>query len=251
LLALLLLGGRQMGLAVLMHETAHRSFFASNRLNDWLGRWLTAAPLNLPMDAYRDIHLRHHRYAGSDRDPDLVLIRGYPAKPASLARKFMRDVFGLTAIKDLTVQAKRATLRSLAPTVAVNAAMAVGLWLCGIGWTYLLWIAAYLFVYPMIIRLRLMGEHGSARAATDPDVRNNTTTVSAGPFEKLFIAPNGVHFHLEHHLLASVPIYRLGAMHRLLDSRGFFAGADCVRRSYVEVISRCMAADGKSHVAPA
>jgi len=34
--------------------------------------------------------------------------------------------------------------------------------------------------------------------------------------------PLGVSYHLEHHMMASVPIYNLPKMHRLLKRKGFY-----------------------------
>ena len=45
LLALVLLGGRQLGLSVLMHECGHRSLFKSAQLNDVVGQWFCALPV--------------------------------------------------------------------------------------------------------------------------------------------------------------------------------------------------------------
>ncbi len=44
-LALFLIGARQLGLAVLMHEASHRSLFRDRRTNDWVGNWLCAYPV--------------------------------------------------------------------------------------------------------------------------------------------------------------------------------------------------------------
>ncbi len=44
-LAILLLGGRQMGLAVLMHEAGHKTLFRTQSLNEWIGNWLCAYPV--------------------------------------------------------------------------------------------------------------------------------------------------------------------------------------------------------------
>lgn len=38
LLAIILLGGRQLALGVVVHETGHRSLFTSPRVNDFCGR---------------------------------------------------------------------------------------------------------------------------------------------------------------------------------------------------------------------
>ena len=45
LLAILLLGGRQLGLAVLMHEAGHKTLFKSQGLNEWVGQWHCAYPV--------------------------------------------------------------------------------------------------------------------------------------------------------------------------------------------------------------
>src|SRR5689334_11571918 len=45
LVALAILGGRQLGLAVLIHEATHQSLFTSRRLNDFMASWFAAYPL--------------------------------------------------------------------------------------------------------------------------------------------------------------------------------------------------------------
>lgn len=249
-IAVLLIAGRQMGLAVLMHECAHRSLFRTRRWHDTLGQWLVAAPMNLPMAAYWQVHGRHHRHGGTTRDPDLVLVRGYPATPASLARKFGRDLAGLTGARDLLAQARRFTLERDFRFLVVHAVLLAGLSLAGIGWTYALWWLAYLSPYQLIFRLRLIGEHGTAVDRSDPDVRGHTTTVPASPLERLLLAPHGVSYHVEHHLLPGTPIYRLAQAHRLLKQRGCFSGHDCLRASYADVLRRAVAPDGRSRVPP-
>jgi fatty acid desaturase len=250
LTAVWLIGARQMGLAVLMHECAHRTFFRTPGFNQSLGAWLTAAPMNIPMAQYREVHLRHHRHGGSGRDPDLVLVRGYPATGASLLRKFLRDASGITGLKDLAGQVRRFRLTRDWRFPVVHAAVLTPLALAGAAWTYPLWWLAYLTAYQIVLRLRLMGEHGTAINRCDPDPRVHTTTVRAGPLQRLLVAPHGVAWHLEHHLLPSAPIYRLGALHRLLAARHFFDGFDCLRDHYGQIIRSCVSPTGHSRVAP-
>jgi fatty acid desaturase len=42
--AWLVLPGRQLSLAVLMHEAGHGSLFKTRALNQWVGQWLCALP---------------------------------------------------------------------------------------------------------------------------------------------------------------------------------------------------------------
>ncbi|HSI02753.1 MAG TPA: fatty acid desaturase, partial [Reyranella sp.] len=44
-LAVMVIGARQLGLAILMHDAAHGLLFESRRLNEWVGTWLCAAPV--------------------------------------------------------------------------------------------------------------------------------------------------------------------------------------------------------------
>ena len=69
-------------------------------------------------------------------------------------------------------------------------------------------------------------------------------------WERLLIAPNYVNYHLEHHLSAAVPCYRLKPLHKLLTEKGFFDGFDCLSHGYVDVVKRAMRTD-KVELAPA
>ncbi len=70
LLALFVIGTRQLGLAVVMHEAAHRTFFKSRALNDWAGNWLCGYPVWSDLHPYRPYHLQHHARTGTPEDPD-------------------------------------------------------------------------------------------------------------------------------------------------------------------------------------
>jgi fatty acid desaturase len=87
---------------------------------------------------------------------------------------------------------------------------------CGIAWTYLLWVVAYLTVFMLVIRIRQVAEHAAVPDLFDPDVRMNTRTVDAPWWQRLVFAPFGVNYHLEHHFMASVPSYKLGELRQLL-----------------------------------
>jgi len=70
-LALFIIGARQLGMAVVMHESAHRTLFANRRLNDWVGNWLASYPVWTDPGPYRTYHLKHHAHTGVKGDPDL------------------------------------------------------------------------------------------------------------------------------------------------------------------------------------
>ncbi len=236
----LVLGGRSLGLGILVHDAAHQTLFTSKRLNEWAGKWLFGGLPNVPYAAYREGHLRHHRAAGTPDDPDLAFVDGYPASRASLARKLLRDVSGVTGAKNIAYQAASFRLDKQRPFLLAHAAL-IGLLLClHHVEAYACWWLAQLFVLPLLMRLRVMGEHGGVDDHFDADPRANTATTLAGPLARLLCAPNHVNFHLEHHFAPGVPSYRLREMHRRLAARGCYDGWHCVAASYLQVVRRCL-----------
>jgi fatty acid desaturase len=247
LLAVLLLGGRQLGLAVMMHEAGHRSLFRSDSLNRICGQWLAAYPVLGDCEAYASSHREHHRLAGTAEDPDLPNYRSYPVGKASFRRKLWRDLSGQTGLRLLAGTLRGAGNRlmmrdgergsAVGRGLLVNALLLAVLTAAGAPWLYLLWVAAYLTSYPLVARIRQVAEHGAVRDLYDPDPRLNTRTTIASWYERLLLCPNHVNYHLEHHLLAAVPAHRLGAMHRLLKERGFYDDyPDAIVHGYLNVI---------------
>jgi fatty acid desaturase len=109
--ALFLIGARQLGLAVLMHEASHRSLFANRSVNDWAGQWLCAYPIWSDTVVYRPYHLQHHAHTGTERDPDLGLVKPFPITRASLRRKIWRDLSGQTGVKFARAAFRRSVAR--------------------------------------------------------------------------------------------------------------------------------------------
>ena len=229
LLAMPLLAGRQLGLAVLTHEAGHRTLFRTPWLNDVVGQWLCALPVFNDMPSYARGHLRHHQKAGTHEDPDLPNYAAYPVSRESFRRKVVRDLTGQTGVKFLaaimrgaagvTSREQRDSALPFIQQLFMQLLLFLLLALCGIGWAYLLWLGAFLTVYMLIIRVRQVAEHAAVPDLYDPDPRLNTRTVEAPWWQRLFLAPNGVNYHMEHHFMASVPCYRLAALRRHLRER--------------------------------
>jgi fatty acid desaturase len=114
------------------------------------------------------------------------------------------------------------------------------LWALGIGWTYLLWVIAYLTVFMLVIRVRQVAEHAAVPDLYNTDPRLNTRTVEAPWWQRVVFAPNSVNYHLEHHFMASVPCYRLKALHAHLKAVGALDGVP-VFRGYGQVLRHAVA----------
>lgn len=245
MISILLLGGRQLGLSVLVHECGHRSLFATRHLNETCGNWLAGYAVFLDMDKYARGHLIHHRTAGTHDDPDLPNYQDYPISKESFYRKVWRDLTGQTAVKligslarsgqDQRSHGEKEPASSsndqksnnkanhvLRNSFVVNGIMLLLLTLLAHPALYLLWVIAYFTVYMLVLRIRQIAEHADVPDLFDADPRKNTRTTYTNPVSRLLIAPNFVNYHLEHHLLASVPAYNLKTMHYLLKQRGAY-----------------------------
>lgn len=247
LAALAVIGTRQLGFAILMHEASHRTLLANRALNDWVGNWLCAYPVWGDLVPYRPYHLQHHTKNWTAEDPDLGLAAPFPVTPASLRRKILRDLTGRTALKrvlytiarhtgrvpDLTGGAVAPRRESLIGMLVTNALLFGALAVAGHPALYLLWVGAWFTTHHLVIRLRSIAEHAMVPDPADP-LRNTRTTL-ASPLERLLVAPNYVNYHLEHHLVMTVPHYHLPRMHRMLAERGVLDGA-CVERGYGPVL---------------
>ncbi|MCH8498154.1 MAG: fatty acid desaturase family protein [Marinobacter sp.] len=248
-LGVTLLGGRQLALAIATHEASHSTLFQSRWANDVLCDWLCARPLGLDLAKYRQHHFIHHTRTGTDDDSDISLVKGLPTTRRSMARKFLRDLSGLSGLKFLLGRIMmdagmmkwtvandvvrlpwsgwgfhlRTWVSTATPALLANAVLLGLLTLAGYPLLYLAWVVAYVVPFPLFIRIRSMAEH-AGMARTD-DMFRNTRTTRAGWLARVTVAPLRVNFHQEHHALASVPWYRLPRLHRTLRERGLVAPA--------------------------
>ena len=236
-LCIMIVGTRQLGLAILMHEAAHGGLSKSNRLNDFLGHWLCAVPIGASLKAYRPYHLTHHRFAQQAEDPDLMLSAPFPVSPASLRRKLIRDLTGQTFFKQrvlLPLAKARSsgprddgahdyeaivTSRSVLPFLAFNAVLLAGFIAAGVWWAFfVLWLLPMATWFPMVTRLRNIAEHACVEGSSADPFRAARTT-KASLWERAFIAPYWVNFHAEHHLFMHVPCWKLPRLHRAIRAK--------------------------------
>ncbi|MDI1302691.1 MAG: fatty acid desaturase family protein [bacterium] len=239
------LGGRHLALAILMHEASHGTLFKTKWLNDTFADWVCAKPIWNDVQKYKVHHFAHHTRTGQEGDTDLSLVAGLPCSRASLWRKFARDLSGYTGLKflfgrllmdagvikwtvsndiqrlpqegrhgydyarDLFANSWRTGLVHL---LLFSLALAAGH-----AWLYGAFVLSYITPFPLILRIRSMAEH----ACTEPsaDMFLNTRTTRAGLLARMTVAPHRVNYHIEHHVMASVPFWKLKRMHRMLRER--------------------------------
>jgi fatty acid desaturase len=235
-LAVMIIGGRQLGLAILMHDAAHGALHKDLKVNDFAGEYLTAGGLA----RYRPYHLGHHRFAQQAEDPDLVLSAPFPITPLSLRRKIIRDLTGQTWFKarfgDFVARLKaRKSGQPLLPIIGEEIRrkrrwLMGGVIITAIGapfgawWAWpVLWLLPQATWFQMITRLRNIAEHACI-AKDEPDPLRHARTTRAGPIARALLAPYYVNYHCEHHMFMHLPCYQLPRAHRLLERKGATAG---------------------------
>ena len=256
-LMVMVVGNRQLGLNILMHDAAHALLHENRKINDFVAYWFCAPELFI----YRPYHLQHHRYVQQSEDPDLVLSKPFPITRDSLKRKIVRDLTGQTFFKQrsgsFVAGIKRtndtdqvATLKSqlifqelskqrmfyICNGLGLLAFSVAGLW-----WAWvLMWLLPMMTWLPLVSRLRNIAEHALiVENGTDP-LRHARTTY-ANWLERAFIAPYWVNYHCEHHMFTQIPCWNLPKAHRLLVQKGIAPRME-IQPSYPTVLKLASAA---------
>ena len=221
-----LMGRAHAQFASLMHEAAHRLLFRNRTLNDFVGRWLIGYPAFTNTDAYRRVHMAHHREEFGPNEPDIALYANYPISAASWRRKLVRDAQGRTGLRLLRDQLRGArsevavVRQTLFKILAVQAVLIVGAIVAGYWWVYpLFWLLPYLTVWRVINRLRSVAEHGGLMASDDRRIA--THSVKQHWTARFFLVPFNIGFHLAHHVDAGVPFRNLPKYHQMLTSSSY------------------------------
>ena len=210
---------------ILHHEAAHRLLFSNRLINDVVGvhilGWL---PFGTGTHHYRRGHANHHRDEFGPKEPDFLLYSFYPVPRASMRRKLLRDVMGVSAyriVKPRFTGLVQPRFLVLSLRFFVGQALMLGaFWAAGHPWLYaVLWVLPYFTYYQVANRLRAVAEHGGMTRA--PDRRNTTHHVRQSRAARLFVVPYNVGYHLAHHVDSGVPARNLPRLQQALEEDGY------------------------------
>jgi len=207
-------------LFTLEHEATHKTPFASEALNEWVGR-IIGMLLLVPFTWFRYFHLAHHRFT-HDPEKDPELLSG--AKPETW-RAYAFHVSGLPYWRGMAVQFGQLVLgRGLADYIPANAKgrvigearmtafiyvlLASSLLVTPI--LFWIWILPILLGQPFL-RLYLLAEH--TRCPHVADMFENSRTTFTTRLVR-WLAWN-MPYHAEHHAMPMVPFHKLPTLHRL------------------------------------
>jgi fatty acid desaturase len=209
-----------------MHESGHRTAFASRRLNDTVAWW--AGVLSFyNADFYRRYHQWHHRYTHQvgldpeleDRPPHNLVsyLLELSALPWWLGKlkghwRGLRGDFGSSPY--ILAEAAPAVTRSIRRQAAVYGLLVLASLPWGNGLLLWFWLLPLAVGQPLL-RFVLMAEHGGCPFSPD-GLRNTRTTITLAPLR--FLMWN-MPFHIEHHLFPSLPFHALAEAHSQLIPR--------------------------------
>jgi len=233
-----------------LHETIHRTAFASRRVNDVVAS-ICGAVLLLPPHYFRLFHFAHHRFTQNPaHDPELV-----QPGPTSLWAYVWRASGLPNWRKRLSITLRHAAGVVQEPFVpplqrAVIVREARILWLCYAGVLVVSLVehqadALIYWVIPVILgqpflRLYLLSEH--AGCAMNGDTYTNTRTTYTNVAVRLLTWQ--MPFHVEHHTFPSVPFHALKRVNALIRDR-IEVGAPGYLATHRAFIRRMRADPGK------
>jgi fatty acid desaturase len=224
--ALLLHGTFLCFLFCALHESIHRTAFASRWPNEVVA-WICGALLMLPPEYFRFFHFAHHRFTQDRaRDPELA------APPPATLSSYLWRVSGLPYWFDrLSVTLRHAlTGRVTEPFIPAAQAPRIvrearALWGCYLGVlalslyfqradALLYWVLPAILGQPFL-RVFLLSEHTGCAFGDDMLTNTRTTYTNAAVLLLAWRMP----YHAEHHCLPCVPFHSLASLNALIGTR--------------------------------
>jgi fatty acid desaturase len=214
------------------HEGFHLTLHNNRHASTAIGLFFSSMTVLFFQSGMAMDHWTHHRYANTDKDPDLKLLGHYQGfwsrlllQRARANRLYFKRALALALNRPLAEDLRHINLPFALPVfrrlAIANFALA-GLWLI----VYLaidhvlpgmFWI---LFLVPALFGAWLSGlrsfvEHNHTEAGLLRDSRSRVSPLFT------FLEYGG-NYHLEHHLYPAVPQWRLPKLHRYLVSQGLY-----------------------------
>lgn len=231
--AWLVIATRQHALLTILHEAAHIRIVRSRFWNDAVADLFCAWPSFVTTAAYRDSHLRHHRFTNTPQDPDLALKLQRDGVDTWLRPRSSMSFFaGLGAllfgvgVASMLGKLLRYGVRRGADRAAhdlprwpvgrgIYYGLAVGV-IAGVdGWfgVAMCWIVPMFTFLPVLMHVRATAEHFGL--PWDHEL-NQSRSVTASGLQRFLFSPHAVGLHGEHHLFPSVPWYNLARLRTAL-----------------------------------
>ncbi|BCJ44516.1 fatty acid desaturase [Actinoplanes ianthinogenes] len=231
IVAIFFIGGRQRGIAGMLHMATHRAFMANHRVGSVIGAVLGGYPVLQSYTGYRASHLGEHhgRLGDPDRDPDYRQYRDNGLCGDDLSRRALRRYLWrvitprATASYVLYLLRHRIMTASEHPTervLRVTLLAAVLAWAVLGGWwpwLLLLWFVPLVTTQVWIGAVSELMEHFPLiETAPRVDIYMSWNRVYGLGTRFLLGEKDGEGFHLVHHLYPRTPMWRLREVDAIL-----------------------------------
>jgi len=204
----------------LLHETTHKTPFASLWLNEMVMH-VCAFLVLLPPEWFRYFHFAHHRHTNDpEHDPELAgekasnragylwRITGIPVWREHVSQ-IWKNAIGANNDSFLPEGRKTRVLTEARIMVILYIGVIIALFM-GQSWLFWCWLGPALLGQPFL-RLYLMAEHG--RCPSVANMLENTRTTFTNRVIR-WIAWN-MPYHAEHHAWPTVPFHKLPDLHEI------------------------------------
>lgn len=218
----------------LQHQVLHRQGFHHRKLNDLVGVVL-GLPMLVSYSDYQYSHLRHHKYLGTPENQEYF---DYGDQYGELSLKSISSLFkrlfmlahypmflkksfiALTSnYKDFPEHVSKKVKRDyIAMLLMILTLLSLTIWFES-GIILYVWLFPLLLIAAPIHALIEMPEHFRCDI-NSVDPFKSTRTIKSNALMNWFT--NGNNYHVEHHLMPSLPIDRLHDLHEKIKDRNEF-----------------------------
>lgn len=191
-----------------VHDASHRSVVRSIDLNDWIGRAaiFIIQPL-APFSAFRALHMQHHRFANSERDPDYhICAKGskflLPIKWMFFDYIYMKEYLLLVSRRPNKEKAEAFYLAGIS-TFLFSLSIVYG---CFVDVLLLWFLPSRIAIAFLVFAFDYLPHHPHSHThQQDPFKAANIRRGYEWLLTPLLLSQN---YHLAHHLYPTVPFYR-------------------------------------------
>lgn len=238
---IVLIGIRQMVLGILLHDQVHR-LGLRGKYGDWIANCIVGYPLfATTVEDYAKIHLSHHKYFMTQKDPDFIRKSGkewtFPMGIGRMAKLLAMDITGLNTIKLIKGKTGKAGMEEFnrknpSPLWLRLGYYAIGaaiLTLAG-GWTIFLiyWVLPILTITQIAVRWIAVIEH--EYNVENSQVLQVTPLIELKWWQRIISPDLNFAMHAYHHLHPGVSFANLPRVHEiylregLVDETAMFKG---------------------------
>ncbi|HEY3536941.1 MAG TPA: fatty acid desaturase [Trinickia sp.] len=234
--AFLVIANRQRALGNLLHEGGHRNLYRAPRCNDFVARVFLAPALLIDLERYRATHARHHAMLGMPAyDPDYIGpgMERFPDWWGTYCRllfswrSWLASLFGHVIDHHVSVMRR---LMLLAWWIAVWGSLAS---IAGARYAEVFVVSWYLAKatgFHAITVLREMCDHYGLHPG---GIYSFTRDIVVRRRWRWLVHPHNNGYHLTHHLMPSVPYYRLPAAWKAVSQLPSYRSRSIVCTAYL------------------